>query len=768
MDYVNAPVGGGRRPPAARCCRWSPCRPRPAPAARARRSACSTSSSQHVKTGISHARLRPTLAVVDPELTLTQPAGVTAASGLDILCHALESYTARPFDSYERKHAEERVPYCGANPIADMWSEKALACWPRRSAPRCATATTSEARTEMAMAATFAGLGFGNAGVHIPHANAYPIAGRVRDFRPAGYAGDRRDGPARHGRLADGAGGVPVHLRGRARSGTCARPSCSRPTPTRPDDPGEFLPQVLAELMRDVGIPPGIGAVGFGEGDVDSLVEGTLKQQRLLATAPREVAEDDVAAILAPVDRALVTLETVRRPSSASSSAGVTDVDDSTLARALYSTDASLYRVVPQVVVRPRSVEEVLATVEACRETGTPLTSRGAGTSIAGNAVGTGVVIDLTRHLNRVHDDRRRGPHRPRRARHRARRAAEGRDAARAALRSRSVDAHALHVGGMIGNNACGSRALAYGRTADNVVGLDLVTMAGEQLTLDAAARTVGDARRPAALVGANLATIRTEFGRFGRQVSGYSLEHLLPENGFDVATLHGRHRGHARDVTGRHRPAGRGPGRTGSSCSATPRWPRPPTTSRRCRSDPPPARGSTPASSTSSAHRGAPCPTCRAAQAGCSSRSPATAARSARSPDAVVARRRRGRPPGRDRRRRAGRAVAHPRGGRRPRDPHPARQGPLRLGGRRRPARAARHLPARARRPAPRRRARRRAVRALRRRLRAHPHRLPARRRAGTRCSAPSSSTPRPVAALGGSLSGEHGDGRARSELLP
>ncbi|KAA1397308.1 FAD-binding protein [Aeromicrobium ginsengisoli] len=218
---------------------------------------------------------------------------------------------------------------------------------------------------------------------------------------------------------------------------------------------------------------------------------------------------------------------------------GVAEVDDTTLARALYSTDASLYRVIPQVVVRPRSVEEVLATVEACRLTGTPLTSRGAGTSIAGNAVGTGVVIDFTRHLNRVHD-------------------------IDVEARTARVDPGTVHavlqkaaspfglrfgpdpsthtrctVGGMIGNNACGSRALAYGRTADNVVGLDVVTMAGEQLSVTAGGRTESPTLdRLDEVVQGGLGVIRTEFGRFGRQVSGYSLEHLLPERGFDVATF--------------------------------------------------------------------------------------------------------------------------------------------------------------------------------------------------------------------------------------
>ncbi|KQV77024.1 oxidoreductase [Aeromicrobium sp. Root344] len=218
---------------------------------------------------------------------------------------------------------------------------------------------------------------------------------------------------------------------------------------------------------------------------------------------------------------------------------GVREVDDSTLGRALYSTDASLYRVVPQVVVRPRSVEEVLATVEACRLTGTPLTSRGAGTSIAGNAVGTGVVIDFTRHLNRVHD-----------IDVEARTARVDPGTVHAVLQKAATplglrfgpdpSTHTrCTVGGMIGNNACGSRALAYGRTADNVMGLDVVTMAGERLSVTAGGRTKSPTLdRLDEVVQGGLGVIRTEFGRFGRQVSGYSLEHLLPERGFDVATF--------------------------------------------------------------------------------------------------------------------------------------------------------------------------------------------------------------------------------------
>ena len=145
---------------------------------------------------------------------------------MDILCHALESYTARWYADFDAKQPEQRVPYCGANPIADMWSEKAMSLLAGAvPAARCATATTPTAREQMAMAATFAGLGFGNAGVHIPHANAYPIAGRVRDFRPDGLPRRRADRAARHGRLADRARGVPLHLRGRARAAPARRPA---------------------------------------------------------------------------------------------------------------------------------------------------------------------------------------------------------------------------------------------------------------------------------------------------------------------------------------------------------------------------------------------------------------------------------------------------------------------------------------------------------------------------------------------------------------
>jgi FAD/FMN-containing dehydrogenase/Fe-S oxidoreductase len=211
----------------------------------------------------------------------------------------------------------------------------------------------------------------------------------------------------------------------------------------------------------------------------------------------------------------------------------VTEVDASTRRRAEYSSDASLYRVPPGLVVFPRDSDEVVAVVETCLDFGVPLTARGAGTSIAGNAVGPGVVMDLARHLGRV--------------------LSVDPEAATATVEPGAVldDLQAAArpyglrfgpdpsthsrctVGGMIGNNACGSRALAYGRTADNVLELDVVTGTGRRLRAGP-----GGVRQVPGLdevVRANLAPVRTQFGRFRRQISGYSLEHLLPERGGDL-----------------------------------------------------------------------------------------------------------------------------------------------------------------------------------------------------------------------------------------
>jgi len=176
-----------------------------------------------------------------------------------------------------------------------MWSERALSSLAEHFRRAVNDGDDPAARHGMALAATFAGLGFGNAGVHIPHANAYPIAGRVRAFRPAGYPADEPLVP--HGMAVSLTAPEAFRFTFEAapqRHVHAARlldPHCADA------DGRDLLPDVLTALMRDIGIPDGVAAVGFGEADVDDLVEGALKQQRLLAIAPREVKADDLGGI---------------------------------------------------------------------------------------------------------------------------------------------------------------------------------------------------------------------------------------------------------------------------------------------------------------------------------------------------------------------------------------------------------------------------------------------------------------------------------------
>ncbi len=293
MDYLNAPVGKARAPE-------RPLLPLVAVPTTTGTGSESTTIcvldvlALQVKTGISHPALRPTLAVVDPDLTLTQPALVTAAAGLDIVCHALESYTARWYADFDAKTPEQRVPYCGANPVADMWAERSLTLMAGAFRRAVRHGDDAVAREQMALAATFAGLGFGNAGVHVPHANAYPVAGRVRDFHPEGYPPGEPLVPH----------GMAVSLTAPAAFAFTFEAAPERHLhaarlldPDLSADGPEALPAVLRSLMRDVGIPSGLAAVGYAAADVDDLVAGSLQQQRLLATAPRAVTPEDLAEV---------------------------------------------------------------------------------------------------------------------------------------------------------------------------------------------------------------------------------------------------------------------------------------------------------------------------------------------------------------------------------------------------------------------------------------------------------------------------------------
>lgn len=212
------------------------------------------------------------------------------------------------------------------------------------------------------------------------------------------------------------------------------------------------------------------------------------------------------------------------------------EVDDSSRRRAEYSTDASNYRVVPEVVVFPRDVDDVLAALAVARDAGAPVTARGGGTSVAGNAVGPGVVLDLSRHVDRVvaiDPDARTARVEPGVVMSDLQRAAR-RHGLRFGPDPSTQDRATL--GGMIGNNACGPHAVAYGRTADNVTELDVIDGLGRRFTASAGSGNLAKVPGLEALLTQHLGLVRTELGRFGRQVSGYSLEHLLPERGTDLA----------------------------------------------------------------------------------------------------------------------------------------------------------------------------------------------------------------------------------------
>jgi len=298
LDYLNKPVGKGVPVP-------GPLKPLIAVPTTAGTGSETTAVAvthvldQNIKAGVSHRLLRPTLGVVDPLNTLTVPPEVTAAAGADILTHAIESYTTRPYNARAKHHPPDRPAYIGANPASDVWCEKAMEHVARYLRRAVLNGLDLEARVNLALAANYAGIGFGNAGVHIPHALAYPIAGLVRDYVPSGYR-------TRHAMVPHGMAVILTapaafrftyatapdrHLRAAALMGAPVDGLGER-------ERREALPAALIALMRDTGIPNGLTAVGYGEHDIAALVEGTLKQPRLLAGAPRPVGAADLEWIL--------------------------------------------------------------------------------------------------------------------------------------------------------------------------------------------------------------------------------------------------------------------------------------------------------------------------------------------------------------------------------------------------------------------------------------------------------------------------------------
>ncbi|MCW2951203.1 MAG: iron-containing alcohol dehydrogenase [Conexibacter sp.] len=296
MDYVNPPVGAGRKPP-------SPLRPHLAiPTTSGTGSEATTVAVLDIpdlklKSGISHRYLRPTQAIVDPELTRTLAPEVTSSAGLDVVCHAAESFLSKPFDTRPRPASpDDRPPYQGANPVADVWSAKALEYGGRYLRRAVADADDVEARGYMMLAATMAGVGFGSAGVHIPHACAYPIAGLKHVYQPPGYPADHPFVPHGHSVIVTG----PAAFRFTYEAAPERHHQVAELLAGEqlPDAGPDTLPDVLRRLMRDVDAPSGIAELGYTEDDVPALVEGARKQQRLLVIAPREPSADDLRQIL--------------------------------------------------------------------------------------------------------------------------------------------------------------------------------------------------------------------------------------------------------------------------------------------------------------------------------------------------------------------------------------------------------------------------------------------------------------------------------------
>lgn len=288
LDYVNRPIGEGKAPP-------GPLLPIVAVPTTAGTGSEATSVAivdfprLGVKTGISHRLLRPRVGIVDPALTRELPRAVTASCGLDVVCHAAESYTARPFDSRERSAPDDRPPYQGANPIADIWSARALEIGGRFLRRAVADGDDLEARSEMMLAATMAGVGFGSAGVHIPHACAYPIASLKHGWTPTGY-------PDPHPFIPHGFS-VTVSAPAAFRFTEAASPERHREA-ARLLGGEDDLANALAALMRDIGAPTTLRELGYGPQDVPALAEGAAKQQRLLAVAPREAGAPELEGIL--------------------------------------------------------------------------------------------------------------------------------------------------------------------------------------------------------------------------------------------------------------------------------------------------------------------------------------------------------------------------------------------------------------------------------------------------------------------------------------
>lgn len=251
------------------------------------------------KTGIAHRALRPSMGILDPHNTRSMPPMVAACAGFDVLSHAIESLTALPYS--ERPAPEKphlRPAYQGANPISDIWAARAIELMSRAIVRAVEHPDDDEARGEMLLAAAYAGIGFGNAGVHLPHGMSYPVSGMVRDYRPEGYAVDHAIIPHGMSVILN----APSVFRWTAETNPerhllAARLMGADVSDATPEEAGEVLAGAIIALMRRTGMPSGLAEVGFGPDDVPALVEGTLPQHRVTKLAPRPADADDLRAL---------------------------------------------------------------------------------------------------------------------------------------------------------------------------------------------------------------------------------------------------------------------------------------------------------------------------------------------------------------------------------------------------------------------------------------------------------------------------------------
>ncbi len=295
LTYVNAPIGQGRPVPG----RLKPLIAIPTTAGTGSETtgvAIFDLLERHVKTGIAHNMLRPDLGIVDPNNTRTLPRMVAACTGWDVMCHAIEALTALPFNQRPAPdHPGLRPAYQGANPISDVWASRAIEMVSANIVRVLEDAEDAEARSEMLLAAAFAGIGFGNAGVHLPHGMSYPVSGGVRSYLPDGY-------PARHPMIPHGMAVVlnaPAVFRFTApaepaRHLYAARLMGADTSGARAEDAGDVLSATIVNLMRRTGMPNGLSAVGYTAGDVETLVAGTLPQHRVTKLSPRPASPDDL------------------------------------------------------------------------------------------------------------------------------------------------------------------------------------------------------------------------------------------------------------------------------------------------------------------------------------------------------------------------------------------------------------------------------------------------------------------------------------------